>query len=237
MDGINWWCYTVLGLIFLTDFTPFGALLLQGGRYAGPALAAVQWGLFVGPTLWLCGDRGWDVRRAFRLCGCNPGWLAAGAAAGVVLWCGTAAAIAARTGVSLQELTGAAAAAGGGGEGPLSGLLFGELLTRPGDAGTWAAVLGTSALSPAVAEELLYRGFLLTALRQRLGSVDAAALAAALFGAAHLSVPQFFGLTLLGGACGALTLRSGSVLPAVAAHAAYNATGIGLGVALALASR
>lgn len=86
-----------------------------------------------------------------------------------------------------------------------------------------------------VAEELLYRGFLLTALRQRLGSVDATAVSAAMFAATHMSVPQFFAFTLLGGCCGSLVVASGSVLPAVMAHAAYNATGIAVGVAVALA--
>ena len=45
----------------------------------------------------------------------------------------------------------------------------------------------------AVAEELLYRGLLLTSLQQRLGGVDAVAVAAALFAAAHLSIPQVGG--------------------------------------------
>lgn len=85
-----------------------------------------------------------------------------------------------------------------------------------------------------MAEELLYRGFLLSAVSQRFGRVDAIAIAAALFAAAHLSVPQFFAFCLLGGACGALTMAADSVLPAVVAHAAYNATGVVTGVALVL---
>ncbi|KAG2431016.1 hypothetical protein HYH02_013545 [Chlamydomonas schloesseri] len=256
LEGINWWCYTVLGLLFITDYTPFGALLLQpGSRNAGLWLAAMQWGVFVAPTVnWVVREKRWDAAAVFRLRGCSPGWLAAGVAAGSVLWLVTAAAISARTGTSLLQLSGAAAAAGGGaaaaaagaaaataaadavGASPLSGLLFGELLQRPGDVSQWALVLLTSALSPAVAEELLYRGLLLTALQQRLGGVDAVAVGAALFAAAHLSIPQFFAFTLLGFATGALALRSGSVLPAVAAHAAYNATGIAVGLAVALAA-
>eukprot|EP00198_Chlamydomonas_reinhardtii_P012958 XP_001702295.1 predicted protein [Chlamydomonas reinhardtii] len=234
------WCYTVLGLLFITDYTPLGALLLQpGSRNAGLWLAAMQWGVFVGPTVnWVRG-KGWDAATVFRLRGCSPAWLAAGVAAGSALWLLTAAAISARTGTSLLQMSGAGAttaAVDAVGSSPLSGLLFGELLQRPGDPGQWVLVLLTSALSPAVAEELLYRGLLLTSLQQRLGGVDAVAVAAALFAAAHLSIPQFFAFTLLGFATGALALRSGSVLPAVAAHAAYNATGIAVGLAVALAA-
>ncbi|KAG2424438.1 hypothetical protein HXX76_014491 [Chlamydomonas incerta] len=239
-DGVNWWCYTVLGLLFITDYTPFGALLLQpGSRNAGLWLAAMQWAVFVGPTVNWVRVKGWDAAAVFRLRGCSPAWLAAGVAAGSTLWLLTAAAISARTGTGLLQLSGAgatAAAVDAAGSSPLSGLLFGELLQRPGDVGQWALVLLTSALSPAVAEELLYRGLLLTCLQQRLGGVDAVAVSAALFAAAHLSIPQFFAFTLLGFATGALALRSGSVLPAVAAHAAYNATGIAVGVAVALAA-
>lgn len=78
--------------------------------------------------------------------------LAAGVAAGSALWLLTAAAISARTGTSLLQLSGAGATAAAGdavGSSPLSGLLFGELLQRPGDPGQWVLVLLTSALSPA----------------------------------------------------------------------------------------
>ncbi|GLC39554.1 hypothetical protein PLESTB_001627600 [Pleodorina starrii] len=231
MEGLNWWCYTVLGLLFITDFTPLGPLLLQGSRDAALYLCAVQWILFVLPTLKYCRERGWDLGRLLRLRPCAPSWLLAGLALGPALWLATAAAIAARTGVDFSQLAGSAAP-----DSPTAGLLFGELLQRPDDVGQWLRVLATSAVSPAAAEELLYRGFLLTAMRQRFGAVDAVALTAALFAAAHLSIPQFFAFTLLGGACGGLVLVSGSVAPAVAAHAAYNATGIAAGVATALAA-
>ena len=81
-------------------------------------------------------------------------------------------------------------------------------------------------------EELLFRGLLLTALRDRLGAVDAAAVAAALFAAAHLSLEQFFALCVLGFATGGAAVRSGSVWPAAALHASYNATALALGLAL-----
>lgn len=74
----------------------------------------------------------------------------------------------------------------------------------------------------AVAEELLFRGFLLSALRKRLGRVDAVAVNGALFALMHLSVQQFFNYSLLGFACGFVAIGAGSVLPAVVLHASYN---------------
>ncbi|KXZ51637.1 hypothetical protein GPECTOR_12g601 [Gonium pectorale] len=242
MDGLNWWCYTVLGLIFITDFTPLGPLLLSGsGPSAGLVLAGVQWGFFVLPTINHCREQGWPLGQVLRLRPCEPASLATGALAGAALWLLTAVAIAARTGTDLAQLSAAAAAAAAAGAGAsgaagpggsMAGLLFGQLLSRPDDPAQWALALATSALSPAVAEELLYRGFLLTALQQRFGRLDAVALSAAAFAVGHLSIEQFFPLCLLGGLAGGLAARSGSILPAVAAHAGFNAAGLAAGVAL-----
>ena len=80
-------------------------------------------------------------------------------------------------------------------------------------------------------EELLFRGLLLTSLQQRFGRIDAAAVSAALFALAHLSPEQFFPLCVMGAAAGGAALASGSVWPAVLLHFAYNATGLGLGLA------
>jgi len=79
-----------------------------------------------------------------------------------------------------------------------------------------------------VAEELLFRGFLLTALRQRLGSIDSVAVSGALFALMHLSVEQFFQFALLGFACGAACVAADSVLPAVFLHAGYNFAAVAL---------
>ncbi len=84
-----------------------------------------------------------------------------------------------------------------------------------------------------MAEELLFRGFLLTALQSRFGRIDAVALSAALFAAVHLSLEQFFAFCVLGGAAGAVATGSGStsVLPAMLLHCTYNLTAIAAGVA------
>lgn len=49
-----------------------------------------------------------------------------------------------------------------------------------------------------------------------------------LFAAIHLDVNEFWGLTVLGMACGGVASVSGSVLPAVALHLAYNTCALAL---------
>jgi membrane protease YdiL (CAAX protease family) len=77
---------------------------------------------------------------------------------------------------------------------------------------------------PGICEELLFRGVILTGLRRSFGPVAAVAVSALLFAALHASPWRFFPQLLLGVLLALLTLRSGSVLPAVVAHAAYNAS-------------
>jgi membrane protease YdiL (CAAX protease family) len=84
----------------------------------------------------------------------------------------------------------------------------------------------------AVAEELLFRGFLLTALQERLGRIDAVAVCAALFALIHLDPQQFFLYCVLGAAAGAAVTRSGNLGPAVALHFGFNAAAVVAGLAL-----
>lgn len=82
-------------------------------------------------------------------------------------------------------------------------------------------------VGPAV-EELLFRGALLSILRTRLGDGWAIGLSALVFGTVHLpdldwlwyAVPN---LVLVGIFCAWLRVRSGSIWPALIAHAANNA--------------
>eukprot|EP00798_Chlamydomonas_sp_ICE-L_P004408 gene4408-14533_t len=131
--------------------------------------------------------------------------------------------------------------------------LLGSLVSRPDSPKQWAQLLALTALSPAVteeimfrgllptalqqrlgavAEEIMFRGLLVTALQQRLGRVDAAAVCAALFAASHLDIPGFFGLAALGAGAGFVTLESGSVFAAIALHTAYNVTALVVGAVL-----
>jgi len=91
-----------------------------------------------------------------------------------------------------------------------------------------AMALLASLLAP-VAEEVAFRGYILSALRTRTRPWPAIAGAAFLFAAMHLDPIRFPAVLLLGVAFGWLAWRSGSIWPAVVAHAVNN----GLGSAVA----
>lgn len=90
--------------------------------------------------------------------------------------------------------------------------------------GFGASVLGLFVVSvvPGVCEELLFRGAILGLLRKRLGDPSAVLLQAAAFALLHgfaIRLPHTFALGLL---FGLLTLRTGSLWPAILVHAAHN---------------
>jgi len=78
------------------------------------------------------------------------------------------------------------------------------------------------AVSPAVCEELLFRGAILSGLRRDLSPARAALLQALLFAAAHMSIHRMAPTALIGFVLGALTLRSRSLYPAMLLHVGYN---------------
>jgi sodium transport system permease protein len=83
------------------------------------------------------------------------------------------------------------------------------------------------ALSPAVCEELFCRGALLSGLKRDLGIVQCIVYDALVFGAMHASIERFAPTALVGAVLTAVALRSRSVWPCVALHAAYNAVLLG----------
>jgi len=92
----------------------------------------------------------------------------------------------------------------------------------PENAFDWIALLALVAVSPAICEEALFRGFLLASVRDRVSPAVAAAVTAIAFGLFHLSIYRLFGTTVLGLLMAALVLRSGSIWPAVWLHALNN---------------
>jgi membrane protease YdiL (CAAX protease family) len=82
-------------------------------------------------------------------------------------------------------------------------------------------------LAPALGEELLFRGFLLRLLARRWPGALAAAGSAAVFGAAHLDLVQGAAAFALGAYLAALTLRAGSLWPAILCHLANNTLALG----------
>lgn len=113
----------------------------------------------------------------------------------------------------------------------LSGLA--EWDPRPGGVGRILAVIGGIALLTALPEEILFRGILFNLLQRRLrgraGPWPALVISAMAFAAAHAgrgagADPRYLALvTLAGIAYGWCYLRTGSLVPAVAAHTAVNA--------------
>ena len=102
-------------------------------------------------------------------------------------------------------------------------------LLVPDNEPTWKLVL-LLALAPAIAEEIAFRGTLLTAFRPR-GPRFSKKLAVAtgiglLFGAFHLSIYRFLPTALVGTFLTMLALRSGSIFPGMLVHFGNNAMAV-----------
>jgi len=110
-----------------------------------------------------------------------------------------------------------------------------RLLTLIRDRPWWVGAV-LMALLPAVAEEMLYRGWTLAALTgerpSRARRTAAVVAQAALFAVAHLLPERMPATFALGLATGAVRVASGSLLPAIVLHAVHNAMPLAL-VALA----
>jgi sodium transport system permease protein len=96
----------------------------------------------------------------------------------------------------------------------------------------YTGVVLALAMLQALSEELAFRGFILSGLRRRFRPRTAVFLSAFLFALFNMNVFQFIPHFLIGVVLGTLVLHSGSVLPAVVFHFAYNAL-IYLGLVLA----
>jgi membrane protease YdiL (CAAX protease family) len=90
-------------------------------------------------------------------------------------------------------------------------------------------LLATMALTPAVCEELLFRGYVHRQFERRLGPVWAVALVGIVFGLYHLQPTKALPLAVLGAWLGFVTWTSGSIVPAVVVHFLNNALAVGAG--------
>jgi sodium transport system permease protein len=92
-----------------------------------------------------------------------------------------------------------------------------------------AVVVLTMAVTPAIFEELFFRGFLLPALRTRTSPVAAIVLSAVAFGLFHginpnpLAAERVLSSTLVGVLLGWVRWRTGTVLPGIVLHGVNNA--------------
>lgn len=95
----------------------------------------------------------------------------------------------------------------------------------------YVLLLGAFAAVPAICEELLFRGFLQAGLVRLLGSAPKGIAASSLvFAAFHLDPWRFPGILILGLFLGFLVHRSGSLIPAILAHALNNVLSITVAV-------
>jgi sodium transport system permease protein len=95
--------------------------------------------------------------------------------------------------------------------------LHGMLAAAPG----WQIIL-VLAILPAVCEELVFRGFILSGFRQTGHTVRAIVLSAILFGLVHGILQQSIIACVLGLVLGFLAVRTGSILPGMLFHCLHN---------------
>ena len=85
-------------------------------------------------------------------------------------------------------------------------------------------LLPVLALAPAICEELAYRGFILSGLRQAGSNWKAVVTTSVFFGVAHGVIQQSLNATLLGLVIGLIAVRSGSIWPCIVFHFTHNAS-------------
>ncbi len=83
-----------------------------------------------------------------------------------------------------------------------------------------------TAVLPGVCEELLFRGFLLQGMRQKLSDTSALILVGVLFGVFHLDPYRLLPVSLLGILFGYLVIRTGSLFTGMIAHTLNNTISI-----------
>ena len=93
------------------------------------------------------------------------------------------------------------------------------------------SIAGVGFAGPLI-EEVFFRGFMLAALIQPLGAFRAAVVASAVFAAAHASIAVVLPLFFTGLLLSWLYLRTGSIWPPFAAHAAQNLLALAATLAL-----
>ncbi|MEO6602254.1 MAG: CPBP family intramembrane glutamic endopeptidase [Polyangiaceae bacterium] len=95
-------------------------------------------------------------------------------------------------------------------------------VSRNATSGGLLLVLCAAALLPALVEELMFRGLVTRAFEKR-SHAEMVLVPSLLFGLFHLEPTQIAGTIVLGIAFGLTRLYSGSLVPSMVGHAAYNA--------------
>ncbi len=90
--------------------------------------------------------------------------------------------------------------------------------------------LAVMALTPAICEEILFRGYLQRQFERSLGVIGAIVVVGVIFGIFHLRFTQVIPLSVIGIYLAYLTWRTGSIWPAIIIHFANNAFAVCLGL-------
>jgi sodium transport system permease protein len=93
------------------------------------------------------------------------------------------------------------------------------------------------AVLPAICEELTFRGYILSGLRHLGSKWWAIGLSAVFFGIAHLMLQQSMAAAAIGLVLGYLAVQTGSLLPCIAFHLAYNSLTLATSKILELSER
>jgi sodium transport system permease protein len=195
--------FALVTLIFLLYFY-VGSMLQVRFGVAGIVLS--QWGLLLLPALLILRWKGLSLARSFAWNAPKVRHFVGGVLLGCSLWYPLM--LAARWIMAGDVAPGPSA----------SEDLLGDLVS---DTPVWQ-LLAVLALTPAICEELLFRGVFLSSLRDRMRPIHAALLCGFLFGAFHLSLVGFVPKTILGIVLSLMVLQCGSVWPAIAFHAIHN---------------
>lgn len=92
--------------------------------------------------------------------------------------------------------------------------------------GSLLLLLFLGAFSPAICEEMFFRGFILSGLRSRLSKWQSLIISALLFGAMHMLIYQFVPTALLGLLLAWIAWETGSLLPGIVFHFLNNAVAL-----------
>ncbi len=91
--------------------------------------------------------------------------------------------------------------------------------------GFWVTLL-VVAFVPAVCEEMMFRGFVFSAMKRRYKPLIAILIVAITFGVYHMSIVRFFTTALLGAAICYTAYKSGSIFPGIIMHFTNNALSV-----------
>lgn len=194
-----------LALLFLLFFYLGG--LLQKRDLVGGLLIS-QWGLLCAPTVAYLLWQRIDLRNSLALAAPSPRVAISALALGISAW----AIILTYMQLQNQFLPL-----------PTTGLPSLEKLFRGGET-TFGLikVLLVVAVTPAICEELVFRGLLMSAFRSRVSDSKAIVYTALLFGLFHMSVHRFVPTFFLGLLLGIVLVRGGSIALTILFHVLHN---------------